>query len=84
MSDLLLGGMLPRRWSWEPPEWFVSEIILNWLEIEIDVHAYISMPILIQIHGYRRREIVHYFDDTKNRRDFELTHLVYGYPGAMI
>ena len=82
MSSLLLGGVLPIRWHWEPIDSFYSEIIVNWFDIEVDINAELKMPLLCQIYGHRRRHIVSYLDESKDRRDAEITFSIYGSPGA--
>lgn len=84
MSDQLLRSLFPVKWYWTPVESFYSEIILNWLDIEIDANAETKFPMLIKTYGHRRREVVNYFDDTKDRRDAEITLAIYGWSGACI
>lgn len=84
MSDLLLGGMLPRRWHWDPMKVPFIEIIINWQFIEIDNKAGIKMPLLQQIHGHRRLEVMGWFDETRDHRDAWIAQSIYGSPGAMI
>jgi hypothetical protein len=84
VSEFWLAGCYPRRWRWEPFDSFYSEIIVNWLEIEVDEQAEIRLPVLRQIYGHRRREIVDWFAATKDRRYAETTYALYGSPGACL
>jgi len=84
MSDLLLGGMLPRRWHWQPPEWIVEEIFLNWLDIEVDPRIEFQLPTLWVLYGHRRREAVSFMVGDRYRRDMVTTRAIYGYPGAVV
>lgn len=82
MSDLLLGGMLPRRWTWDPIKAPFIEIIIDWQFVECDPKAEIEMPLLCRIRGHRRREVMSWFDETREYRDALVTQSLYGSPGA--
>ena len=83
MSDLLLGGMLPRRWHWDPAKVPWVQILLNWQEIEIDDHIYEKLPIVRQIAGHRRKDVMNFCTESfRIHWDEEITRSIYGYPGA--
>ena len=84
MSNLLLSGLLPRRWQWEPTNGFWSEIIIDWLDREVDQHVEERLPILHKIYGHQRREVIDWLDMGKYRRDVEITRSIYGNPGACV
>ena len=48
MSNLLLSGLLPRRWNWEPINGFYSELIVDWLDLEVDQHIEKKIAYLVQ------------------------------------
>lgn len=52
------GSIVPKGywWSYEPT-WFIQEVIVNWLDIEVDQQAEQKMPILQQMIGFRNREV---------------------------
>jgi hypothetical protein len=83
MTDLLLGGMLPRRWRWDPIKVPFVEIIVDWQLIELDPKAEIGMPLLREIQGHRRREIMDWFEETGPHRDVWIAEM-YGHPGSCI
>jgi hypothetical protein len=78
VSNLLLSGLLPRRWHWESMNGFYSEIIVDWLDLEVDQHIEERLPILRKIYGHQRREVIDWLDMMKYRRDFEITYSIYG------
>ena len=84
MSNLLLSGLLPRRWHWEPMNGFYSEIIVDWLDLEVDQHIEERLPTLHKIYGHQRREVIDWLDMMKDRRDTEITCSIYGDPGACV
>ena len=84
MSNLLLSGLLPRRWQWEPMNGLWSEIIVDWLDIEVDQHVEERLPILRRLYGHQRREVIDWLDMLKDRRDIEITRSIYGNPGACV
>ena len=51
MSNLLLSGLLPRRWHWEPLNGFYSEIVVDWLDLEVNQHIEERLPILQDIRA---------------------------------
>src|SRR5215470_20002380 len=81
VSNLLLSGLLPRRWHWEPLNGFYSEIVVDWLDFEVDQYVEERLPILRKIYGHQRREVIDWLDMMKDRRDIEITHSIYGDPG---
>jgi hypothetical protein len=84
VSNLLLSGLLPRRWHWEPMNGFYSEIVVDWLDLEVDQHIEERVPILRKIYGHQRREVIDWLDMMKHRRDTEITRSIYGDPGACV
>ena len=84
MTNLLLSGLLPRRWHWEPMNGFYSEIIVDWLDLEVDQHIEERLPTLHKIYGQQRREVIDWLDMTKDRRDAEITRSIYDDPGACV
>ena len=84
MSNLLLSGLLPRRWHWEPLNGFYSEIVVDWLDLQVDLRIGERLPILRKICGHQRRELIDWLDMMKDRRDIEITHSIYGDPGACV
>jgi hypothetical protein len=60
VSDVLLGGLLPRRWHWDPAKVPWIQIVLNWQDIELDDRAGVSLPVLQQLTGHRRCEVMNY------------------------
>lgn len=49
VSNLLFNGLLPRRWHWERMNGFYSEIVIDWLDLEVDQHIEERVPILHKI-----------------------------------
>jgi hypothetical protein len=84
VSNLLLSGLLPRRWHWEPMNGFYSEIVLDWLDFKIDQQVEERLPVLRKIYGHQRREVIDWLDMMKDRRDTEITRSIYGDPGACV
>jgi hypothetical protein len=84
VSSLFLSGLLPRRWHWEPINGFCSEIIVDWLDLEVDHQIEERLPALRKIYGHQRREVIDWLDMMKDRRDIEITRLLYGDPGACV
>ena len=84
MSNLLLSGLLPRRWHWEPMNGFYSEIIVDWLDLEVDQHIEERLPTLRKIYGHQRREVIDWLDMMKDRRDAEIMRSIYDDPGACV
>ena len=73
------GSIIPVLWQVEP--WAPAEvqIIVNWLEIEIERNAAQRLPLLAEIKGHRNREVHDYiWQWYVERRDEELTELLYG------
>jgi hypothetical protein len=48
---------------------FYSEIMVDWLDLEIDQHIEERLPILRQICGRQRREVIDWLEMMKGRRD---------------
>ena len=67
MGNLLLSGLLPRRGHWEPMNGFCSEIIVDWLDLEVDQRIEERLPTLRRIYGYQRREVIDWLDMMKDR-----------------
>jgi len=84
VSNLLLSGLLPRRWYWEPLSGFYSDIVVDWLDFEVDQHIEERLPILRKIYGHQRREVIDWLGMMKDRRDAEITRSIYGHPGACV
>ena len=63
---------------------FCSEIIVDWLDLEVDQQIEERLPILRKIYGHQRREVIDWLDMMKDRRDIEITHSIYGDPGACV
>ena len=84
MSNLLLSGLLPRRWHWEPMNGFYSEIIVDWLDLEVDQQIEERLPTLRKIYGHQRREVIDWLDMMKDRRDAEIMRSIYDDPGACV
>src|SRR5215471_4337086 len=68
VSNLLLSGLLPRRWHWEPLNGFYSEIVVDWLDLQVDLRIGERLPILRKICGHQRRELIDWLDMMKDRR----------------
>jgi hypothetical protein len=82
VSDLLLGGLLPRRWHWDPAKIPWIDIILDWQDFELDDKIEDRLLIIRQIHGHRRHEVMDWFEETREHRDMWLAKSIYGLPGA--
>lgn len=79
MSDVLLGGLLPRRWHWDPAKVPWIEILVNWQDIELDDQAEVRWPLLQQVVGHRRREVVNYCAGSfSDYWDEEIARSIYG------
>ena len=63
---------------------FYSEIIVDWLDLEVDQHVEERLPSLRKICGHHRREVIDWLDVMKDRRDTEITRSIYGDPGACV
>jgi hypothetical protein len=66
-------------WEFEPP-WFVQEVIVNWLDIEVDNLAEERMPILKEMVGFRNREVHGYVHDFLQSKLDDLAIQMYGQP----
>lgn len=78
MSDLLFGGLLPRRWHWDPAKVPWIQIVLNWQDIELDDQAEVRWPLLQQVVGHRRREVINYcVESFRHRWDEEIARSIY-------
>ena len=63
---------------------FYSEIVVDWLDFEVDQYIEERLPILRKIYGHQRREVIDWLDMMKDRRDTEITSSIYGDPGACV
>ena len=63
---------------------FYSEIVVDWLDLEVDQQIEKRLPILRKIYGHQRREVIDWLDMMKDRRDAEITRSIYGDPGACV
>jgi hypothetical protein len=74
----MLGGLLPRRWRWDPAKVPWIQIVLNWQDIELDDRALVSWPVLQQVAGHRRREVMNYCAHSfRDHWDEEITRSIY-------
>lgn len=56
-----LRGIIASPYQWPfYPTYVVQEVIVNWLDIEVDQQAEQKMPILQQMVGFRNREVYHF------------------------
>jgi hypothetical protein len=64
MSDeTLFRSIFPVRYrnrDPDPPAYVL--VIVNWLLFEVDMHIEEKLPLLREIAGHRRREVVRYMD----------------------
>ena len=63
---------------------FYSEIIVDWLDLEVDQHIEERLPTLHKIYGHQRREVIDWLDMMKDRRDAEIMRSIYDDPGACV
>jgi len=63
---------------------FYSEIIVDWLDLEVDQHIEERLPTLRKIYGHQRREVIDWLDMMKDRRDAEIMRSIYDDPGACV
>jgi len=61
-----------------------SEIIVDWLDLEVDQHIEERLPTLRKIYGHQRREVIDWLDMMKDRRDAEIMRSIYDDPGACV
>ncbi len=59
----LIPGIIPCIWTVDPWQAVEVEIIINWLDIEIEKHAETRLPLLAQIQGHRNREVRSYIKE---------------------
>jgi hypothetical protein len=78
-----LRGILPGRFVpfLFPPGY--HQVISDWLLWEISQHAEEQYPVLRELGGWRRNEVVAYLDALKDMRDRRAAD-AYGRPGAVI
>lgn len=61
MSEFEFGGILPVIWQidhwWQPAE---VQIIVNWLDIEIEKNVELRLPVTAELIGWRNREVRDY------------------------
>jgi len=63
---------------------FYSEIVVDWLDLEVDQNIEERLPILRKIYGHQRREVIDWLYMMKDRHDTEITRSIYGDPGACV
>jgi len=63
---------------------FYSEIIVDWLDLEVDQHIEERLPTLRKIYGHQWREVIDWLDMMKDGGDTEITRSIYGDPGACV
>ena len=59
--DILLRALLPTQYQarvWERS--YQQEVVVNWLEIEVDADAPKRMPVLYDLKGWRNIEVYCY------------------------
>ena len=79
MSDIILGGLLPRNWQGDKiAPWYVDVIVTNWLDVEVDQNIENKIPVLREIRGYRNREVYKWLAATRDYRDAAITKALYG------
>jgi hypothetical protein len=79
-----LRGILPRRGYVEflfPPAY--HQVVSDWLLWEISQHAEEEYPVLKELAGWHRHEVIAYLDTFKEMRDRRAAE-AYGHPGAVI
>jgi hypothetical protein len=79
-----LRGILPVRFVpflFAPPGY--HQVISDWLLREISQHAEEQYPVLREVGGWRRKEVIAYLDALKEMRDTRAAE-AYGRPGAVI
>jgi len=47
---------------------FYSEIVVDWLDLEVDQQIEKRLPILRKIYGHQRREVIDWLDMMEDRR----------------
>ncbi len=62
----------------------IAEIIINWLDLEVDQHIEEKLPFLRFIGGFRNREVYNYVHTDYHRMLNDLTVSMYGQPGACV
>jgi len=74
-----IRGIVPGRWIMEPTcPWAEIQIIVNWINIEVDHDVEKRLPILAQIHGHRRREVIAWYNDEwQERHDRLIAKVLY-------
>lgn len=72
MSDNEFTVLFPKRWSWSPySQLVIQEIVLNWLDVEVDPVFVAQHPILAELSGWRMREVWNYV------RNYDWTERLY-------
>lgn len=62
-----LGSLLPVKWLPPPREAkYDQQIIVNWLQLEVDPLATSKMPVLNILSGWRNIEVYYYIHDGKD------------------
>ena len=56
-------GIIPAIWTVDTWQAVEVEIIINWLDIEIEKHAELRLPALAEIKGHRNREVRSYIKE---------------------
>jgi hypothetical protein len=80
-ENLELGSAFPARYWWDfDPPWYISEIIVNWLDLEVDQLAEQKMPILQRMAGFRHREVHDYVHAFVLDRMTQVAIEMYGKP----
>ena len=61
MSDWGFTKLFPTWWKAPPKEVKQEQqILLDWLQREVDQHKIATMPVLIDLSGWRNREVYQY------------------------
>jgi hypothetical protein len=84
MSDDPLPRNLFPAWYCTPiiPTTYAEIVISNWLDVEIDERAAEVMPVLKEVAGHRRREVISYCEAHQQWIN-ELVLDMYGEPGRL-
>jgi len=80
-----IPGIIPQAyWMHLDPCWAVTNIVVNWLDIEVDAHVEERLPALKQMHGFRNLEVHDYVKVSYANVLNALIPVMYGYPGAVV
>lgn len=75
-----MDNILPKSYWWDSDApWFVQEIIVHWLDLEVDDLAEEKMPILQQMIGFRNREVHDYVHEFVMDRMDRIAIEMYGH-----